>query len=87
MMFFDRKNRKGRITVKQLYSIMEQLLELDYKQETFLLVLKALETAYSEEKEASSKMLVSHTKWQVEVQNKDLKQQIRQLDTYLSQKE
>ena len=86
-MFFDRKNRKGRITVKQLYSIMEQLLELDYKQETFLLVLKALETAYSEEKEASSKMLVSHTKWQVEVQNKDLKQQIRQLDTYLSQKE
>lgn len=70
--------------MKQLYSIMEQLLELDYKQETFLLILKALETAYNEEEVASSKMLISHAKWQLESQNKDLKEQIKQLDTYLS---
>lgn len=63
---------------------MEQLLELDYKQETFLLILKALETAYNEEEVASSKMLISHAKWQLESQNKDLKEQIKQLDTYLS---
>ena len=36
---------------------MEQLLELDYKQETFLLILKALETAYNEEEVASGKRL------------------------------
>ena len=70
--------------MKQLYSIMEHLLELDYKQETFLLILKALETAYNEEEVASSKMLISHAKWQLESQNKDLKEQIKQLDTYLS---
>ena len=84
MMFFDKK--KGRITMKQLYSIMEHLLKLDYKQETFLLVLKALEASFSEEEEANSKLLVSHVKWQIEAQNKDLKQQIRQLDIYLSRK-
>lgn len=82
-MFFDRK-QKGRRTMKQLYSIMEHLLELDYKQDTFLLVLRALEASLSEEAATDSKMYVSHAKWQLEAQNKDLKEQIKQLDTYLS---
>ena len=70
--------------MKQLYSIMEHLLELDYKQEAFLLILRALEASLSEETAADSKMYVSHAKWQLEAQNKDLKVQIKQLDTYLS---
>lgn len=70
--------------MKQLYSIMEHLLELDYKQNTFLLVLRALEASLSEDAAAGSKMYVSHAKWQLEAQNKDLKEQIKQLDTYLS---
>ena len=70
--------------MKQLYSIMEHLLELDYKQETSLLVLRTLETSLSEEAAAGSKMCVSHAKWQLEAQNRDLKEQIKQLDTYLS---
>ena len=48
--------------MKQLYSIMEHLLELDYKQETFLLVLRTLEASLSEETAAGSKMFVSHAK-------------------------
>lgn len=63
---------------------MEHLLELDYKQEASLLVLRALEASLSEEAAAGSKMYVSHTKWLLEAQNRDLKEQIKQLDTYLS---
>lgn len=83
-MFSDRK-KKGQGTMKKLYSIMEHLLELDYKQETSLLVLRALEASLSEETQTSSKMFISHTKWQIEAHNKELKEQIKQLDIYISE--
>lgn len=47
--------------MKQLYSIMEHLLELDYKQDTFLLVLRALEASLSEDAAAGSKICMSVT--------------------------
>lgn len=72
--------------MNELYSIMEQLLHLDYEQEVFLLILKALEASFIEETAADSKMLTSHTKWQLEAQNKLLKEQISRIDILLATK-
>ena len=70
--------------MNELYSIMEQLLELDYEQEVYLLILKSLESSFDEEQTAYCKMLTSHTKSQLQAQNKLLKEQISRIDTFLS---
>ena len=72
--------------MNQLYSIMEQLLKLDYEEETYLFVLKTLEASFDEKQEPHSKMLASHAKWQLESQNRLLKRQIHELDNYICTK-
>lgn len=70
--------------MEELYSIMEDLLELEYKQEAYIQILKALELSYSQQEEQKNmKMLVSSSRWQIEDYAKDLRQIIGKLDDYI----
>lgn len=67
-----------------LYKIMDDLLILDYKQETEKYILKILEGNYQEETKAEVKMVVSHFVEQIENDNKRLKCCIKELDQYIA---
>lgn len=72
--------------MNELYNIMERLLDLEYKQEAFLQILKAAETAYGQREEQKElKMLISSGKWQIEGYRRDLRQIVSALDSYIAQ--
>lgn len=71
--------------MKELYTTMEDLLEIEYRQEAFIQILCKLEEAYDQQAEQKNmKMLVSIAKWQIEEYNIELRKIIEQLDTYIA---
>lgn len=72
--------------MNELYDIMQGLLDLEYKQEAYLQILKAAETAYGQhEEQKEMKMLISSGKWQIEGYRRDLRQIVSALDGYIAQ--
>ena len=70
--------------MEELYFIMEGMLDLEYKQEAFLQILKAAETSYGlHEEQKEMKMLVSSFVWQIEDYKTELRQIIGRLDRYI----
>ena len=49
--------------MEELYSIMRDLLEVEYNQESLLRLLRAAEAAYSDEKQEKAKYLANCTKY------------------------
>lgn len=43
--------------MEELYSIMRDLLEVEYHQESFICLLKAAEAGYTEENQAEARLL------------------------------
>lgn len=71
--------------MNELYDIMQGLLDLEYKQEAFLQILKAAEAAYGQHDEQKEmKMLISSRKWQIEGYRRDLRQIVSALDGYIA---
>ncbi|MCD7725333.1 MAG: hypothetical protein LUI12_07250 [Clostridiales bacterium] len=69
--------------MKELYAIMEDLLMVEYNQQSLLWLIKTAETAYSEEKQAEAKYTANSTKYYLEALQDELKAVINKLDDYL----
>jgi len=72
--------------MEELYSVMEGLLELEYKQRAFIQMLQAVEVAYGlQEEQEKMRMLTDNAKWQMESCKADVRRIIRKLDEYIAQ--
>ena len=70
--------------MEELYSIMRDLLELEYNQESLLYVLETLETAYEEPEQRDLKRIVNYMKGGVNSLQTELNKAIRRMDGYLA---
>ena len=70
--------------MEELYLIMDDLLQVGYRQEALLFVLKALEGHYSEDEQAELKLLVSNGKWALEGLQEQMQNSINRLDNYIA---
>ncbi|MBD5449208.1 MAG: hypothetical protein HDR28_03435 [Lachnospiraceae bacterium] len=72
--------------MEELYSIMRNLLEVEYNQESLLCLLKIAEAAYSSEERAETEMVINSTKYYLVALQKELKAAICRLDLYIAEK-
>lgn len=72
--------------MEELYSIMRDFLEVEYNQESLLCILKAVEAAYTSEKEVEVKLITNSTKYYLKALQKELKAAISKLDLYIAEK-
>lgn len=70
--------------MEELYSIMRDLLEVEYNQESLLYVLKALEVAYSGEQQEEAKLIANHAKGCVKALQEELRAAISKMDNYIA---
>ena len=77
--------KKGDKSMKELYSIMRDFLEVEYNQESLLCLLKAGEAAYSDEKEVEAKLIVNCTRYYLKALQEDLKAAINRMDSYIAE--
>ena len=70
--------------MEELYLIMEDFLQVEYRQKALLSVLKALEGCYSEDEQEELKLLVSSGKWALESLQEQMQSSISRLDNYIA---
>ncbi|WP_101876507.1 hypothetical protein [Lachnoclostridium edouardi] len=71
--------------MEELYSIMRDLLEVEYNQESLLRLLRAAEAAYSDKKQEEAKCLANCTKYYLRALQKELQTAISRLDSYIAE--
>lgn len=71
--------------MEELYSIMRDLLEVEYNQESLLRLLRAAEAAYSDEKQEEAKYLANCTKCYLKALQEELQRGINRLDSYIAE--
>lgn len=71
--------------MEELYSIMRDFLEVEYNQESLLCLLKAVEAAYSSEKEGKVKLIANSTKYYLQALQEEIKAAINRLDSYIAE--
>lgn len=70
--------------MNELYLIMDDFLQVEYRQKALLSVLKALEGYYSEDEQEELKLLVSNGKWALEGLQEQMQRSISRLDNYIA---
>lgn len=70
--------------MEELYLIMDDFLQVEYRQKALLSVLKALEAYYSEDEQEELKLLVSNGKWALEGLQEQMQSSISRLDNYIA---
>lgn len=70
--------------MEELYLIMDDFLQVEYRQKALLSVLKALEGYYSEDEQEELKLLVSNGKWALEGLHEQMQSSISRLDNYIT---
>ena len=70
--------------MEELYLIMDDFLQVEYRQKALLSVLKALEGYYSEDEQEELKLLVSNGKWALEGLQEQIQSSISRLDNYIA---
>lgn len=70
--------------MNELYLIMDDFLQVEYRQKALLSVLKALEGYYSEDEQEELKLLVSNGKWALEGLQEQIQSSISRLDNYIA---
>lgn len=70
--------------MEKLYSIMEDLLEVEYNQKSLLYVLETLEAAYSEQEQEETKLLINHIKGGLKALQEEIRAAIGKLDNYIA---
>ena len=68
----------------ELYSIMRDLLEVEYDQKSLLCVLKRLEASYGDDP-GETKWIINSIRYYVEVLQRELREAINRLDVYTAQ--
>lgn len=67
--------------MNELYSIMEDLLAVEYAQKSLLYIMEVLEATYGEQEDA--KFIVNHTKGSLEILQAKLRLVISKMDNYI----
>lgn len=68
----------------ELYLIMDDFLQVEYRQKALLSVLKALDDYYSEDEQEELKLLVSNGRWALESLQEQIQGCINRLDNYIA---
>ncbi len=71
--------------MEELYSIMRDLLEVEYNQESLVCLLKAVEVAYSDEKQAEDKLIANSAKYYLQGLQEELRAAINRMDSYIAE--
>ena len=72
--------------MQELYSIMRELLEVEYKQKSLHYIMKMLEKAYVQEEErGENDLIVSGISYYLAALHKDLGIAICRLDSYIAE--
>lgn len=71
--------------MEELYSIMRDLLEVEYNQKLLIYILKAAESTDMEEIQAEAKSIANSTKYYLKALQKDLRTVINRLDSYIAE--
>lgn len=72
--------------MQELYSIMRELLEVEYNQESLRYIIKMLEAAYGQEDQGKENLIVSGVGYYLAVLHRDLGTAINRLDSYIAEK-
>lgn len=70
--------------MEELYLIMSDFLQVEYRQKALLSVLKILENYYSEDEQEELKLLISNGKWALEDMQEQMQGCIERLDNYIT---
>ncbi|MDE5817728.1 MAG: hypothetical protein K2I07_00185 [Lachnospiraceae bacterium] len=71
--------------MEELYSIMRDFLEVAYHQESLVCLLKAAESAYTDEGQAEAKLIANSTKYYLQALQEKIKAIINRLDSYIAE--
>ena len=71
--------------MQELYSIMRELLEVEYNQESLRYIIKMLEAAYGQEDQGKENLIVSEVGYYLAVLHRDLGTAINRLDSYIAE--
>lgn len=71
--------------MQELYSIMRELLEVEYNQKSLRYIMKMLETAYGQEDLEKENLIVSGIGYYLAVLHRDLETAISRLDSYIAE--
>lgn len=71
--------------MEELYSIMRDLLEVEYNQKSLLCLLEAVEAAYTGKKQTEAKLIANSTKYYLQALQEELKAAINRMDSYISE--
>lgn len=71
--------------MEELYSIMRELLEVKYNQESLLYFLKTAEATYMDEQQTEAKLVANNAKYYLNALQEDLKTIINRLDSYIAE--
>ncbi|MCX4321669.1 MAG: hypothetical protein OSJ59_01755 [Lachnospiraceae bacterium] len=71
--------------MQELYSIMRELLEVEYNQKSLRYMMKMLEAAYGQEDLGKENLIVSGIGYYLTVLHRDLKSAIGRLDSYIAE--
>ena len=71
--------------MQELYSIMRELLEVEYNQESLRYIIKMLEAAYGQEDQGKETLIVSGVGYYLAVLHRDLGTAINRLDSYIAE--
>ena len=71
--------------MEELYSIMEDLLQVEYNQKSLLYLLKAAEATCSNEKLEEANLITNSTKYYLQALQREIKAAINKLDSYIAE--
>ena len=71
--------------MQELYSIMRELLEVEYNQESLRYIIKMLEAAYGQEDQGKENLIVSGVGYYLAGLHRDLGTAINRLDSYIAE--
>lgn len=71
--------------MEELYSIMRELLEVEYHQKSLLYIAQLLEAAYDSEECGRTELIVNGISYYLTVLHKDLETVIGRLDSYIAE--
>ncbi len=71
--------------MEELYSIMRDLLEVEYNQKSLFHIIKQMEINCSAEQKEEIQLIVNGTKYYLEALQMDLKKSINRMDKYIAE--
>ncbi len=71
--------------MEELYSIMRDILEVEYNQESLLCLLRAAEAAYTGKEQAEAKLIANSAKYYLQALQEEIKAVINRLDSYIAE--